>query len=90
MRHALEWQKGEEPLLFSAISYGTVIGTTLAAMQPRRVKRFYLDGVTDSEEYYAGEPTGDTVDADASIEKCFEYCAFAGPQSSCSRLWLLS
>lgn len=50
-------------------------------MQPHRVKRFHLDGVTDSEQYYAGQLTGDTVDADASIEKFFEYCALAGPQS---------
>lgn len=50
-------------------------------MQPHGVKRFHLDGVTDSEEYYAGVLMGDTVDADASIEKFFEYCALAGPQN---------
>lgn len=61
------------------ISYGTILGTTLAAMQPHRVHRFHLDGVTDAAECYAGELNSDTDGSDAVIEKFFEYCALAGP-----------
>lgn len=75
----LKWKHGEEPNLVSMISYGTVLGTTLAAMQPHRVNRFHLDGVTDAREYYAGELTSDTDGSDAVVEKFFEYCALAGP-----------
>lgn len=77
--HRLRWKPGEEPLLVSIISYGTVLGITLAAMQPCRVSRFHLDGVADAKQYYNGELTIDTVGADAVVEKFFEYCALAGP-----------
>ena len=77
--HRLKWKRGEEPLLVSMISYGTILGTTLAAMQPHRVHRFHLDGVTDAAEYYAGELNSDTDGSDPVVEKFFEYCALAGP-----------
>ena len=79
------WRRGEEPLLVSMISYGTILGATLAAMQPHRVSRFHLDGVTDAKQYYAGELTSDTDGADPVVEKFFEYCALAGPDA-CS-MW---
>jgi pimeloyl-ACP methyl ester carboxylesterase len=75
----LKWRRGEEPLQVSMISYGTILGTTLAAMQPHRVHRFHLDGVTDAAEYYAGELNSDTDGSDPVVEKFFEYCALAGP-----------
>ncbi|CAK1364994.1 unnamed protein product [Cercospora beticola] len=46
---ATKWTEGEEPILMFGGSYGTLLGATLAAMQPHRVKRFYLDGVVDAE-----------------------------------------
>jgi pimeloyl-ACP methyl ester carboxylesterase len=75
----LSWKRGEEPLLVSMISYGTILGTTLAAMQPHRVSRFHLGGVTDAKGYYAGELNSDTDGSDSVVEKFFEYCALAGP-----------
>ena len=77
--HRLRWRRGGEPLLVSMASYGTLLGSTLAAMQPHRVHRFYLDGVVDAAEYYAGELNIDADDSDAVVEKFFEYCALAGP-----------
>ncbi|KAH9839655.1 Peptidase S33 tripeptidyl aminopeptidase-like protein [Teratosphaeria destructans] len=74
----LRWVKGEEPIMLSGFSYGTILGATLAAMQPHRVKRFLLDGVGDSEAYYAGDIFPDLSDADAPVKKLFEYCALAG------------
>jgi pimeloyl-ACP methyl ester carboxylesterase len=78
--HRLRWRRGEEPLLVSMFSYGTLLGSTLAAMQPHRVHRFHLDGVVDAAEYYAGELNSDADGSDAVMEKFFEYCALAGPK----------
>jgi pimeloyl-ACP methyl ester carboxylesterase len=77
--HRLRWNRGEEPLLVSMLSYGTLLGSTLAAMQPHRVHRFHLDGVVDATEYFAGQLNGDAVDSDLVVEKFFEYCALAEP-----------
>ncbi|KAF2770050.1 hypothetical protein EJ03DRAFT_79212 [Teratosphaeria nubilosa] len=74
----MRWAKGEEPIMLSGLSYGTILGATLAAMQPHRVKRFLLDGVGDSEAYYAGDIFPDLSDTDGPVQKFFEYCALAG------------
>jgi pimeloyl-ACP methyl ester carboxylesterase len=78
--HRLRWNRDEEPLLVSMSSYGTLLGSTLASMQPHRVHRFHLDGVVDAAEYYAGELNSDVDSSDAVVEKFFEYCALAGPK----------
>lgn len=78
--HRLRWNRGEEPLLVSMASYGTLLGATLASMQPHRVHRFHLDGVVDAAEYYAGELNSDADSSDAVVEIFFEYCALAGPK----------
>lgn len=48
-------------------------------MQPHRVKRFILDGVASSKEYYAGTILKDNMQADDMFQRLFEYCALAGP-----------
>jgi pimeloyl-ACP methyl ester carboxylesterase len=50
-------------------------------MQPHRVKRFLLDGVASSSQYYGGLITSDNKQADATYERFFEYCALAGPDN---------
>ncbi|KAK1054160.1 hypothetical protein LTR74_016024 [Friedmanniomyces endolithicus] len=80
MREELQWKQVEEQINLLAVSYGTTLGATLAAMQPHRVHRFLLDGVQDAPSYYAGELTTDSRDSDAGVEKFFEYCALAGPE----------
>ncbi|KAM3416302.1 hypothetical protein BST61_g7908 [Cercospora zeina] len=71
--------KGEEPILLYGASYGTLLGATLAAMQPHRVQRFYLDGVVDAESWYAGNGTTDILDHNKIVQKFFEYCSQSGP-----------
>lgn len=45
---------GEDGMLrYWGVSYGTVLGATLAAMFPNRVDRLVLDGVVNPFEYYA-------------------------------------
>lgn len=88
-RHA-EWLKkqsgpchepGEAPIQFWGISYGSLLGTTAAAMQPHRVKRFLLDGVLDSHSYYSGELKQNIVDGDRIMERFFQYCSEAGEKT---------
>ena len=38
----------------SGMSYGTLLGATLAAMFPDRIGRMVLDGVLNPHEYYNG------------------------------------
>lgn len=44
----------DKTLRFWGISYGTVLGSTLAALFPDRVDRMILDGVINPTEYYQG------------------------------------
>jgi pimeloyl-ACP methyl ester carboxylesterase len=45
---------GDGLLRYWGISYGTVLGATLAAMFPDRIGRMMLDGVANVHEYYSG------------------------------------
>lgn len=76
----LKWQRDNEPIRMWSLSYGTVIAATLAALQPHRVESLLLDGVVDTDDYYAGEWMLSVVDADAGMDSFFEYCARAGPK----------
>ncbi|OAL45664.1 alpha/beta-hydrolase [Pyrenochaeta sp. DS3sAY3a] len=75
---------------YYGVSYGTVIGHTLAALYPERVGRIVVDGNVDSEGYYNGLTTTSVEDADDGYEWFFqlcyeaglEKCAFAGESSS--------
>ncbi|TGO55096.1 hypothetical protein BOTNAR_0252g00160 [Botryotinia narcissicola] len=61
-------------------SYGTLLGTTFAAMYPGFVGRMVLDGVVDADRHYAGTWDGNLEDADAIINKFSEYCFETGPE----------
>ena len=74
------WEKDQERLLFWGFSYGSVIGTTFAAMQPHRVERLVVDGVADAGDFYRGERLRNIQDADAILEKSMEHCYQAGPE----------
>lgn len=60
-------------------SYGTVLGTTFAALYPDRVGKFLIDAVVDGNDYYHGNWSQNLLQADASVESFFETCAKAGP-----------
>ncbi|KIW55985.1 hypothetical protein PV05_04688 [Exophiala xenobiotica] len=80
-----KWQKGHEPLLYWGFSYGTVLGSTFAAMYPERVSRMVLDGVVDAEDYYNGPWLGNLQDTDRILHNVMRYCSEAGPDNC--RLW---
>jgi hypothetical protein len=52
-------------------------------MQPHRVFRMILDGVSDSVDYFKGEWKSSLTLTDKVVEKFFELCSLAGP-SKCA------
>ncbi|KAJ5151287.1 Peptidase S33 tripeptidyl aminopeptidase-like C-terminal [Penicillium canariense] len=79
LRHT-QWRVGKEPLLYWGRSYGTVLGTTFAALFPDRVARAVLDGVVNMDRYYEGRGPNVVTDADAIFERFGEYCNQVGPE----------
>jgi pimeloyl-ACP methyl ester carboxylesterase len=62
------------------VSYGTVVGSTFAAMFPDHVGRMVLDGVLDAEMYYGNE-WGDFLDqTDDAMVEFVRLCHSAGPK----------
>ncbi|PVI05013.1 hypothetical protein DM02DRAFT_517683 [Periconia macrospinosa] len=76
--------KGKDPeatkIWYYGVSYGTVIGQTLAAMYPKRVGRMILDGNVNGVEHYTGFVPSSILDTDKTFKFFFEYCYEAGPQ----------
>ncbi|PSN68650.1 hypothetical protein BS50DRAFT_663296 [Corynespora cassiicola Philippines] len=81
--------KGENPaeskLWYYGASYGTVLGSTFAALFPDRIGRMALDGVVDLEDYYQGRWQSNLPDADAAVGAFFTDCFNAG--SSACDFW---
>lgn len=68
----------EAKVNYYGISYGTVLGTTFAALYPDRVGKFLIDGVVDGNDYYFGNWSQGPQQADAAVESFFTLCAEAG------------
>lgn len=60
-------------------SYGTVLGSTLAAMFPERIDRMVLEGNINPTEFYHGLYNESVAGTDPSTEHFFDQCALAGP-----------
>ncbi|KAL1600843.1 hypothetical protein SLS60_007231 [Paraconiothyrium brasiliense] len=71
--------RDEAKVDFYGASYGTVLGTTFAALFPDRVGKFLIDAVVDGDDYYHGNWTQNLLQADASVDAFFKTCAEAGP-----------
>ncbi|CAE6411721.1 unnamed protein product [Rhizoctonia solani] len=70
---------GEDGLNFWGFSYGTVLGSTFAAMRPHLVKRMVLDGVSNAESYHKDIYQWGTLEGffDSCVEAGPDRCAFA-------------
>lgn len=73
------YSPGQERIQYWGMSYGTLIGSTFAAMHPNRVHRLVIDGVVDPADHYAGSWLTQLQDADKILSKFCEYCFRAGP-----------
>ncbi|KAJ7123174.1 TAP-like protein-domain-containing protein [Mycena epipterygia] len=71
---------GLEKLQYWGFSYGSVLGATFASMFPDNVGRLVIDGVVDSENYYATEWSNNLVDADKVWSSFVDGCVAAGPE----------
>ncbi|TEB34815.1 hypothetical protein FA13DRAFT_1707039 [Coprinellus micaceus] len=86
---------GQEKLQYLGFSYGTVLGATFAALYPDKIERMVLDGVVDSEDYYASKSSQvgymqpltiklaqwltALLDTNKTLQLFFDNCAEAGP-----------
>ncbi|KAH7144139.1 proteinase [Dactylonectria estremocensis] len=77
--HRTGYQPGQEMIQYWGMSYGTLIGSTFAAMHPNRIGRMVIDGVVDPADHYAGTWLTQLQDSDKIISKFCEYCFQAGP-----------
>lgn len=74
-------QKAEEANFFYfGVSYGTVLGQTLAAMYPDKIERMVLDGNVYGEDWYKGDIRSTVTNSDDAVRSFFAYCAEAGPE----------
>ncbi|KAF2734834.1 alpha/beta-hydrolase [Polyplosphaeria fusca] len=69
-----------EPIWYYGVSYGTVIGQTLAAYYPDRVGRVILDANVYGVQHYEGYAPSAVDDTDQAFKFFFEYCFEAGPE----------
>ena len=74
-------EDAEEAKLWAyGVSYGTVTGSTFAAMFPGRVGRMVLDGVVNAEEYYANVWRENVEQMDEGVEAFARLCHAAGEE----------
>lgn len=75
----LDALEGEDALLnYWGLSYGTVLGSTVAAMFPDRMGRVMLDGNVNIPQWYNDWDTVWWSDADNAVRDFFERCVNAG------------
>lgn len=76
-----KYRPGAELVQYWGFSYGTILGATLSAMFPDRIKRAVLDGVADSHDYMAAGWSTNLRDTDKLYPKLAEYCYDGGPEN---------
>ncbi|KAJ7773944.1 TAP-like protein-domain-containing protein [Mycena metata] len=72
---------GQEKLQYWGISYGSVLGSTFAAMFPDKVGRVVIDGVLDMDAWYSANLTTEEVDTDKALQAFTDGCFAAGPDN---------
>ncbi|KAH7082644.1 TAP-like protein-domain-containing protein [Paraphoma chrysanthemicola] len=81
LQAALNGKKPEDALIwYYGVSYGTVIGQTLAALYPNRLGRVILDANVNGQDHYDGVTDTAVEDADDGMLYFFKVCYEAGPK----------
>ncbi|PVF98198.1 alpha/beta-hydrolase [Serendipita vermifera] len=71
---------GMDKLQYWGFSYGTVLGSSFAALYPDNVGRLVIDGVVDVANYYEGLWSTNLKNADKGLETTFQQCVEAGDE----------
>ncbi|KAJ7923509.1 hypothetical protein B0H13DRAFT_1980022, partial [Mycena leptocephala] len=77
---------GLEKIQYWGFSYGSVLGATFASMFPENVGRLVIDGVVDSENYFATEWSNNLIDTDKVWMAFIDGCVAAGPEG-CGQIY---
>ncbi|OBT82119.1 hypothetical protein VE02_09462 [Pseudogymnoascus sp. 03VT05] len=78
---AVEAIEGDKMLRFWGISYGTTVGSTVAAMYPDWIDRIVLDAVQNVHEYYNSPATYQQWErSDTTFSGIWSTCFDAGPE----------
>ncbi|KAJ6606096.1 Alpha/Beta hydrolase protein [Mycena vulgaris] len=72
---------GFKKLQYWGVSYGSVLGSTFAAMFPDKIERIVVDGVLDMEAWFTANLTREMVDTDKALQTFIDGCADAGPDA---------
>ncbi|KAJ7872587.1 Alpha/Beta hydrolase protein [Mycena leptocephala] len=72
---------GFEKVQYWGVSYGSVLGSTFAAMFPDKVGRVVVDGIMPIDTWYSGNLTREAADTDKALQTFFDGCAAAGPEA---------
>ncbi|KAJ7700754.1 TAP-like protein-domain-containing protein [Mycena rosella] len=72
---------GYEKLQYWGVSYGSVLGSTFAAMFPDKIGRIVVDGVLDMQAWFSANLTSEMVDTDKVLQTFIDGCAAAGPDA---------
>jgi hypothetical protein len=79
LQAALNGKKPEDALIwYYGVSYGTVIGQTLAALYPNRIGRVIVDANVNGQDYYEGMLGNAVEDTDDAMLYFFKTCYEAG------------
>ncbi|KAJ7490993.1 Alpha/Beta hydrolase protein [Mycena latifolia] len=70
---------GFEKLQYWGISYGSILGSTFAAMFPDKINRLVVDGVLDMQAWFSANLTIEMGDTDKTLQTFIDGCAAAGP-----------
>ncbi|THU86799.1 alpha/beta-hydrolase [Dendrothele bispora CBS 962.96] len=74
---------GFSKLKYWGFSYGSILGSTFAAMFPDKVERLTIDGVADAEDYYETGWRTSLRDTSKTLQVFFNTCFSIGP-SKCA------
>ncbi|KAJ7499673.1 TAP-like protein-domain-containing protein [Mycena latifolia] len=72
---------GQDKIQYWGFSYGSILGATFASMFPENVGRLVIDGVADSENYFATEWSNNLLNTDKVWSAFIDGCVAAGPEA---------
>ncbi|KZV94720.1 alpha/beta-hydrolase [Exidia glandulosa HHB12029] len=72
---AMNTALGRDKVMYWGVSYGTVLGQTLAAMFPDKIERLVIDSVMDANEYYVTTWSKNFLDTDKVLDFLFNSCS---------------